>query len=135
MLGLYSIHGRHCTCYTDTFTDATITVDTSAKWFGTNQFSSSNYPSTFFLKWAIPGLFFFIFVFSTNSLQVICSINVAYVWIRTRVLWYRKWTRFQLCHNHCPSIHQHFIAVPPTYVNNLNRLDVGKRVSTEIIVE
>ena len=31
-----------------------------------------------------------------------CSIKVGDNWIRTRVLWYRKWQLCQLCHNHCP---------------------------------
>jgi len=49
-------------------------------------------------------LFFFIFVFTTNGQQFICSIKIAGDWIRTRVLWYRKRLRCQLWHNNCPGL-------------------------------
>ena len=37
-----------------------------------------------------------------------CSIKVASDWIRTRVFWYRKQPRCQLCHNHCPAAVKEF---------------------------
>ena len=57
-----------------------------------------------FLKWAIPGLFFFIFVFSIHL-----TVNVQYKfladdWIRTADLWNRKRPLYQLSrHHHCPN--------------------------------
>ena len=51
-----------------------------------------------FLKWAIPGLFFFIFVFSIQLTVNKCSINFADDWIRTANLWYRKRPLYQLSH-------------------------------------
>ena len=57
-----------------------------------------------FLKWAIPGLFFFIFRLFYKKLKVNkCSIKVAVGWIRTQALWYWKQQLCQLRHNHCPS--------------------------------
>ena len=65
--------------------------------------SPSYFQSGFFKKWAIPGLFFFIFRLFYNQLTVSkCSIKVADDWIQTRVLWYWKGPLCQLCHNHCP---------------------------------
>ena len=58
-----------------------------------------------FKKWAIPGLFFFIFVCSIHSWQ---QTNVQYKyffandWIRTADLWYREQLLYQLNHNLCP---------------------------------
>ena len=49
---------------------------------------------------AIPGLFFFNFVF---SIQLIVHINFADGWIQTADLWFRKRPLYQLCHNHFPS--------------------------------
>ena len=59
---------------------------------------------TIFFKWAIHGLFFF--YFSRFYKQQICSIKVADVWIRIRVLWYRKRPLCQLRHNHFPTLKQ-----------------------------
>ena len=58
----------------------------------------------FFKKWAIPGLFFIIFVFSIQLTVNKYSINFANGWIRTADLWYRKQLLYQLSHNHCPTI-------------------------------
>ena len=55
-----------------------------------------------FQKWAIPGLFFFIFVVSIQLTVNKCSINFADHWIRTADLWYWKQPLYQLSHNHCP---------------------------------
>ena len=52
-----------------------------------------------FLNWAIPGLFFFIFVF---SIQLIVHTNFANDWIRTTNLWCWKRPLYQLHHNHFP---------------------------------
>ena len=57
-------------------------------------------------KWAIPGLFFSIFVFSIQLTVNKCSINFADDWIRTVDLWYWKGSLYQLSHNHCQS-HNH----------------------------
>ena len=57
----------------------------------------------FFTKWAIPGLFFFIFCHFRKQLTAYkCSIKVANDWIRTRVLWFRKRPLCQLRHSQCP---------------------------------
>ena len=53
-------------------------------------------------KWAIPGLFLFIFVFSIQLIINKCSINFADDWSRTADLWYRKQPLYQLSHNHFP---------------------------------
>ena len=58
-----------------------------------------------FLKWAIPGLFFFIFVFSnfdTVDSKQMFNIIFADDWIRTADLWNQKRPLYQLSHNHCP---------------------------------
>ena len=55
-----------------------------------------------FFKWAIPGLFIFIFVFSIQLTVYNCSINFADDWIWTADLWYWKRPLCQLSHNHCP---------------------------------
>ena len=60
-------------------------------------------------KWAIPGLFFFIFVFSIQLTVNKCSINFADDWSRTADLWYRKRPLYQLSHNHFP--YKHFTLV------------------------
>ena len=56
---------------------------------------------TTFLKWAIPGLFFFIFVF---SIQLAVNVQLIFAgdWIRTTDLWNRKRPLDQLSHNHFP---------------------------------
>ena len=57
-----------------------------------------------FQKWAIPGLFFFIFVFSIQLTANKCSIlKFANDWIRTTGLWYWKRPLYQLSHNHRPN--------------------------------
>ena len=50
-------------------------------------------------NWAIPGLFFFIFVF---SIQLIVHIYFADDWIRTADLWCQKQPLYQLRLNHFP---------------------------------
>ena len=57
----------------------------------------------FFLKWAILGLFLFIFVFSIQLKINKCSINFADDWSRTADLWYQKRPLYQLSHNHFPA--------------------------------
>ena len=53
-----------------------------------------------FFKWAILGLFFFIFLFNTVDSK--CPIKIfADDWIRTADLWNWKRLLFQLSHNHC----------------------------------
>ena len=55
----------------------------------------------FFKKWVIPGHFIIYFRLFYNKLTVNnCSIKVANDWIRTRVVWFWKRPRYQLCHNH-----------------------------------
>ena len=57
----------------------------------------------FYKKWAIPGLFFFIFcLFNTQLTVNKCSINFSDDWIRTADLWNQKRPLYQLSHNHCP---------------------------------
>ena len=53
-----------------------------------------------FFKWAIPALFFFIFVFSGYQLTDKYVLNIADVGIRTADLWCRKQLLCQLRHNH-----------------------------------
>ena len=55
------------------------------------------------IKWAIPGLFFFIFVFSTQLTEYIRYKSIADDWIWTAGLWCRKQKLWQLSHNHCPN--------------------------------
>ena len=58
------------------------------------------YPSVaVFVKWAIPCLFFFIFIFHIQLTVVKCF---AKDWIQTDVLWYRKQPLYQLIHKHLP---------------------------------
>ena len=53
-----------------------------------------------FKNWSILGLFFFIFVISTQFLIQWIVINIVVDWIRTTDLWY--WKRpIYLRHNHC----------------------------------
>ena len=52
-----------------------------------------------FFKWAILGLFIFIFVFSIQFLIHWIVNNIANDWIRTADLWYWKRPLYQLCHN------------------------------------
>ena len=55
-------------------------------------------------KWAIPGIFLFIFVFSiqlTINKQMF-NVNFADDWSRTEDLWYWKRPLYQLSHNHFP---------------------------------
>ena len=63
-------------------------------------------PMYFFKKWAIPGLFFFIFrLFNTHLIVNKCSIeinNFSDDRIRTADLWYWKLPLYQLSHNCCP---------------------------------
>ena len=54
----------------------------------------------FYQKWAIPGLFLFIFVFSMQ----IFHLKIADDWIRTAHLWYWKRPLYQLSHNHFPML-------------------------------
>ena len=55
-----------------------------------------------FFKWAVPGLFFFIFVFSIQLTVNKCSIKFPDDWIRTSDFWYQKQTLYQLTQNHYP---------------------------------
>ena len=54
--------------------------------------------SRFFLKWAVPGLFFFNFVYSTPLTVNKCSIKVL------PMTGFEPWIRplYQVSHNHCP---------------------------------
>ena len=57
----------------------------------------------FFKKWAIPCIFFFIFVFSIQ-LTVNIQYNIfADEWIQTADLWIWKRPLYQLSHHHCPN--------------------------------
>ena len=58
----------------------------------------------FLKKWAIPGLFFFIFAFSIWLTVNKCSINLTNDWIRTADLWYWKQPLCQLSQNHCTGV-------------------------------
>ena len=53
-----------------------------------------------FKNWSILGLFFFIFVISTQFLIQWIVINIVIDWIRTTDLWYWKQPIY-LRHNHC----------------------------------
>ena len=53
----------------------------------------------YYFKWAIPGLFVSLSVFSIQ-LRVNCQYN----WIRTADLWNWKRPLYQLSHNHCTSL-------------------------------
>ena len=68
----------------------------------------------FLKKWAILGIFFFIFVFSIQLTAYNCSINFADDWIRTTDLWYQKQPLYQLSHNHCP----YYMLFKKTYRTN-----------------
>ena len=60
-----------------------------------------------FFRWAIPGIFFFIFVFLLQFTVYKYSIwKFADGWIRTTDLWCRKQPLFQLNHNHCQIINK-----------------------------
>ena len=50
----------------------------------------------------IPGLIFFICVFSIQFFAKLIVNNIANDWIRTMDLWYWKRPLYQLRHNHCP---------------------------------
>ena len=63
------------------------------------QISGAIFWSIFF-KWAIPGLFLFIFVFSIQLIINKCSIKFCR-WLESN-LWYRKRPLYQLSHNHFP---------------------------------
>ena len=65
-------------------------------------------------KWAIPGLFLFIFVFSIQLIINKCSINFADDWSRTADLWYWKRPLYQLSHNHFPI----FVVIIGNILNN-----------------
>ena len=68
-------------------------------------FEAAKGVGTVFFKWATLGLFFIYFCHLYKQLTVNnCSIKVANDWIRTRVLWYWKQLRCQLCHNHSPGV-------------------------------
>ena len=56
----------------------------------------------FFKKWAIPSLFFFIFLFSIWLTENVQYTFFANDWIRTADLWNRKQPLYQMSHNHCP---------------------------------
>ena len=83
--------------------------------------------SLFLKKWAIPGLFFLYFRLFNKQLTVNkCSLKVAYDWIRTRVLWYRKRPLCQLRHNHCPrDCLFYFIAIFSCTVMHIGRFGGG----------
>ena len=53
-------------------------------------------------KWAIPGLFLFIFIFSIQLIinKQMFNITFADDWSRTADLWYQKRLLYQLSHNH-----------------------------------
>ena len=61
-------------------------------------------PTVFLENWAIPGLFFFIFVFSIQFWTKLIVNNIADGCIQTADLWYWKRPLYQLSlsHNHCP---------------------------------
>ena len=71
----------------------------------TNPLSYDSTPTIlFFKKWAIPGLFILIFVFSMQltEYKYVQYKSFADDWIRTVDLWCRKRPLYQLRHNHCP---------------------------------
>ena len=51
-------------------------------------------------KWTIPGLSFFIFVYSTVNRKTCYVLHFYDDWLWTVVLWYRKWPLCQLGHHH-----------------------------------
>ena len=53
------------------------------------------------LKWAISGLFFYTFVFSTINSKTCSMLNLADDWIWTKCPWYEKQPILQLSHKHC----------------------------------
>ena len=57
-----------------------------------------------FKKWAIPGLFFFIFVVSIQLKEKISIKKFANDWIWTVDLWSWIWLLNQLSHNHFPLV-------------------------------
>ena len=69
----------------------------------------------------IPGLFFFIFVFSIQLTEKISILIFANDWIQTADLWNRKQPLYQLSHHHCP-LHLYFpwwcTTYLPTYLQS-----------------
>ena len=57
-------------------------------------------PPCSFFKWATPGLFCFIFVFSLQLTVNKCTYKFVDGWIQTADLWCRKRWLYQLSHNH-----------------------------------
>ena len=74
--------------------------------------------TSFFKKWAIPGLFFLYFrLFNTQLTVNKCSIYkliFADDWIQTADLWYWKQLLYQLSHNQC----QHLLPAPKLLYND-----------------
>ena len=62
-----------------------------------------------FLNRPFPASFTIFLSFLQTVTENNCSIKVADDWIRTRVLWYRKRPRCQLCHKHYPTISSFFV--------------------------
>ena len=62
----------------------------------------------FFKKnWPYPASFclYSSFQYTVDGKQMFnINLNIAYEWIRTEDLWYRKRPLYQLSHNHCPEI-------------------------------
>ena len=59
------------------------------------------------------GFFFYLFSSFQYNWQLGFIINFANDWILTAVLWYRKWTLYQLSHNHCPDLKSFSVIAEP----------------------
>ena len=75
-------------------------LESNLKHWCQDQFYQSCQIPKFFFKWAMPGLFFFSFIFSGLQLTNKYVRNIDDVGIRTADLWCRKRPLCQLRHNH-----------------------------------
>ena len=79
-------------------------LSVKAVWKSENKQKEAEVGPFYFLNWAVPGPFLFIFVFSIHLTQKE-HIKFADDWIRTSDLWCWKRPLYRLSHNNCPFSH------------------------------